>query len=53
MNAFLASLKTFSKFMFWFLVAAALDWALANIGILHLPDVWIPVIAAVLKGAAT
>jgi 3-methyladenine DNA glycosylase AlkD len=49
----IASLKSFAKYLFWFLVAAAIDWMLANIGLLHLPDLWVPVIAAVLKGLAT
>ena len=53
MNASTASVKTFLKFAFWYAVAAAIDYALTNIGNLNLGVLFTPILAAALKAVAT
>lgn len=47
------SLATFGKYLFWTAVAAAIQGAINHLAALHLPDILIPFIGALLKAAAT
>lgn len=52
-KAFPRSLVTFVKFLVWYGVAAALQQAIQQVGNVGIPDVYVPIAAAVLKAAAT
>lgn len=52
-NPTIASLKTWAKFLFWYAVAAILEQAIQTIGNIGIPDMWVPIAAAVLKAIAT
>lgn len=49
----LASLRTAGKYVFWTAVAAAIQAALNALAKIELPAYYVPVIAAILKAAAT
>jgi hypothetical protein len=47
------AIATWFKMMFWVVVAAGIDWALKNLGVLNLPLWSVPLIASTLKAIAT
>jgi hypothetical protein len=54
MNAKLtASTKTFFKFLFWTVLAAALQFTIEHLADLQLPVALIPIVGALLKAVAT
>lgn len=48
-----AAAKSIWKFLFWTLVAAMLRAVIDNLFRFNIPEVYIPIIGAVLKGVAT
>jgi hypothetical protein len=52
-NSLIAALKTFGKYAFWTLVVIAVDWIGKNLGLFNMPDIYVPLIAAILKSIAT
>ena len=52
-NPTIASLKTWAKFLFWYVLAVAIEQAIQTIGNIGIPDVYVPIAAAVLKAIAT
>lgn len=47
------SIATLAKFVFWTAVAAGLQKLIEVVGNVGIPDIYVPIVAAVLKAAAT
>jgi uncharacterized membrane protein YjfL (UPF0719 family) len=48
-----AATKTIWKYLFWTIIAAVVKALLDNITKFNLPEIYVPVIGAILKGIAT
>ncbi len=47
------SAVSFGKYLLWYAVSAALQQAIEKLGSVGIPDIYVPIAAAVLKAGAT